>query len=78
MNIKEVYNKAKKTITIDRKKYHLYCALPRTEKNFRNLIPFINEKENIKILLDINSDVCLVYGSNKIIKKLKKNKEFLK
>lgn len=71
--VKKAYKTAKKSIEIDRKRYYLYCALSRAEKDFNNLIPlFKEEKNSIKILLDIASDICLVYGSKEILKLLKK------
>ena len=74
--LKKTYKEAKKTITLGGRKYYLYSALFRTEKNFKNLIPFLKEEsKNIKILLDIDSDVCLVYGTKRVLGLLKENKK---
>ena len=63
---------------IDGKKYSLYCALFRTEKEFIGLIPYYeNESDNIKILLDHKSDVCLVYGDKKILTIMKEQEKLL-
>ena len=76
-DVSKIYKKAKKTITLNGKKYYLYSATARTEKEFRNLILFLDEKpKEIKILLDINSDVCLAYGSKDILKLLKEQKSY--
>ena len=72
-SVEKAYKTAKKSINIGRKKYYLYCALSRTEKEFSNLIPLLKEEKNsIRILLDIDSDICLVYGSKEVLKLLKK------
>ena len=76
--IGKVYKNARKTLTINRKKYHLYCAVFRTEKHFRNLIPFFkDESKEIKVILDNKSDVCLGYGTKKILKLLKDKNRFI-